>query len=91
MKFTNTQEDGYAIKKKLEAEVVTRKGHDFVIFRHLGKIILSFGIRRGSKELPHPHINKQMFLSPKDCRLFRECHITVPQYIEILKAKGKIE
>ncbi len=90
MKFTNTQEDGYAIKKKLDAEVVSKKEHDFVIFRHLGKIVISFGIRRGSKELPHPHICKQMFLSPKDCRLFRECHISVLEYIEILRAKGKI-
>ena len=90
MKFINTQEDAYAIKKKLDAEIVGKKDHDFVIFRHLGKIIFSFGIRRGSKQLPHPHVNKQMFLSPKDCRLFRECHISVPQYIDILKAKGKI-
>lgn len=91
MKFLNTQEDGWAIKKKLGAEVVTRGKHDFVNFRHGGKIVISFGIRRGSKELPHRHIHLQMFLTPKECRLFRECHITVPQYVEILKAKGKIE
>ena len=32
-----------------------------------------------------------MFLTSKECRLFRECTITVEKYIEILKAKGKIE
>jgi len=91
VKFTNTQEDGYAIKKKLDAEVVAKKDHDFVIFRHLGKMVVSFGIRRGSKELPHPHIHLQMFLTQKECRLFRQCDISVLQYIEILKSRGKIE
>jgi len=83
--------DGWAIKEKLGAEVVAKRKHDFVNFRYGGKIVVSFGICRGSKELPHRHIHLQMFLTSKECRLFRECTITVEKYIEILKAKGKIE
>ena len=97
MKFQTTQEDALAIKDKLQAErdkvraeVVTKTKHDVVKFWYGGKLIFWFGIRRGSKELPHPHIHLQMFLSQKECRLFRICDISVLQYIEILKAKGII-
>lgn len=90
MKYQITQEDALVIKDKLQAEVVAKTKHDVVVFRHAGKFIFSFGIRKGSKELPHPHIPFQMFLSQKDCRLFRQCDITVGQYIEILKSKGRI-
>ena len=90
MKFQVTQEDAIAIKDKLQAEVTPKTNHDVVIFRHDGKIIFTFGIRRGSKELPHPHIHLQMFLSQKQCRLFRQCDISLQEYIAMLKEKQKI-
>jgi hypothetical protein len=90
VKYQINQEDSLAIKDKLKAEVVPKKDHDFVRFSHEGKLIFWFGVRRGSRALPHPHVSRQMFLSQKECRLFRECTISVEEYIQILRSKGKI-
>jgi hypothetical protein len=86
-----TQEDAAAVAKKLNAECVPgARGHERVRFWHDGKLIFQFGIRRGSKELPHSFIPFSMKISQKECRLFRKCDISLEQYIEILKAKGHI-
>jgi hypothetical protein len=90
LKYQITQEDAVAIKDKLQAEVEPKTKHDVVKFWHNGKIVVSFGIRRGSKELPHPHISLQMFISQKECRLFRQCTISVDEYLAIFKSKSKI-
>jgi hypothetical protein len=86
-----TQEDASAIAHKLKAErIPDARGHERVRFWYNGKIIFQFGIRRGSKELPHSFIPFQMKISQKDCRLFRACNISLEAYIEILKSKGFI-
>ncbi len=87
-----TQSDAWAIQEKLRAEVEPgARKHDLVKFRHDGRIIFSFGIRRGSKELPHTYIPLQMKLSQKQCREFRECSLTLEAYLQILKSKNLIE
>jgi hypothetical protein len=85
------QSDAWAIQKKLEAEVdESGSKHVLVKFRHNGVLIIQFGIRRGSGELGHGYIPKQMKISQKECREFRKCNISVPAYLEILKSKGVI-
>ena len=90
MKWVITAKDADAIAEKMQA--VRRSGtrHEFADFVYNGKIILSFGIRRGSGEKPHFHVPFQMKLSQKECRLFRECSISLEKYVEILKAKRVI-
>ena len=85
------QSDAWAIQEKLKAEVeVGSRIHTKVKFWHNGKLVIQFGIRRGSKELGHGHLPKDMKISQMECREFRQCSISVPQYIEILKSKGHI-
>ena len=89
MKFL-TQEDAAAIAAKLKAEREWGRKHEIVRFRYNNRIIFEFGIRRGSRELPHNFIPNQMKISQKECRLFRKCDISLGAYIEILKAKRVI-
>jgi hypothetical protein len=85
------QSDAWAIQEKLKAEVDnTARRHILVKFWHNGVLAIQFGIRRGSGELGHGHLPRDMKISQKDCRLFRKCDMSVEQYIEILKSKGHI-
>jgi len=85
------QSDAWAIQEKLKAEVdSSARKHVLVKFRHNGMLIFQFGIRRGSKELPHEFIPNQMKISQKECREFRQCSMTLDAYIEILTSKGAI-
>ena len=82
-----TQTDARAIAKKLNATLKPGRKHDIVEIRLNGKYIGQYGISRGSKEHPHDHISRQMFLTAKQCREFRECSLSVEDYIKILTAK----
>jgi hypothetical protein len=85
------QDDAWAIQAKLKAEVVKgSRHHTHVRFWHDGKVVIQFGIRRGSGELGHGHLPKNMQLSQPECRQFRICTLSVERYIEILKKKGVI-
>lgn len=83
-----TQKDAEAIAKKLNAERKQGRKHDIVVIRVSGKYIGQFGICRGSKDQCHDHISRQMFLTAKQCREFRECSLSLEAYIEILRSKG---
>lgn len=85
------QDDAWAIQKKLNADVeVGSRIHTRVRFFHNGKLAIQFGISRGSKELGHGHLPKEMKISQKECREFRQCNITVEQYVKMLQDKGHI-
>ena len=85
------QSDAWAIQEKLKAEIDnTARRHILVKFWHNGVIAIQFGIRRGSGELGHGYIPKEMKISQKQCREFRQCSISVEAYVEILKSKGLI-
>jgi hypothetical protein len=85
------QEDAWAIQKKLKAEVDnSSKHHTQIKFWHEGILVIQFGIRRVSAELGHGHLPKDMMLSQKDCRTFRQCSMYLQDYIQILKSKGII-
>ena len=83
--------DGWAIQKKLDAEVDnSARRHILVKFWHNGVLAIQFGIRRGSGELGHGHIPKDMKISQKECKEFRQCSLSLEAYVEILKSKGII-
>lgn len=85
------QSDAWAIQKKLEAQVEDGRGpHTQVKFWHNGVLVIQFGIRRGSGELGHGHLPKDMKISQKECREFRQCSLSVQGYVEILRQKGVI-
>lgn len=85
------QSDAWAIQEKLKAEVDnSARRHILVKFWHNGVLAIQFGIRRGSGELGHGYLPKEMKISQKECREFRKCNISVEAYVEILKSKGHI-
>jgi hypothetical protein len=81
--------DALAIAKKLKATIVPRSRHDFAQFWYQDKMIFSFGIGRGKSGL-YDYIPRQMFLSPRQCRDFRDCTMTLDQVIALLKDKNMI-
>lgn len=91
MKWLFTAEDARAIADKLvAAHDPGRNGHEGVDFYYNGRLIFSFGIRRGSKDQGHNFIPRNMHLTQKECRLFRKCDISLARYIEILRERGLI-
>lgn len=85
------QSDAWAIQEKLKAEIDnSARRHILIKFWHNGVLAIQFGIRRGSGELGHGYIPKEMKISQKECREFRKCNISVEAYVEILKSKGHI-
>jgi hypothetical protein len=86
--MTLTQEDAVAIAKKLKAEIKPGRKHDIVVFRHEGKYIAQFGIQRASKDKPHDYVPRQLFMTSKQGREFRQCSLSLESYIELLRAKN---
>lgn len=86
MKWLLTAEDARAIAVKLMANYEPgRARHEGVEFWHNGRVVVRFGIRRGSKDQGHNYIPRSMYLSQKDCRLFKQCDISVNRYVEMLR------
>jgi len=83
-----TQTDARHIAKKLQAEITPGRRHDIAVFRHNGKRIMQFGIQRSSKEQCHDYVSRQMFITAKQCREFRDCSLSLEAYAQILSAKG---
>jgi hypothetical protein len=91
VKWKFDADDAIAIAEKLGANrLIDRKRHENVQFRYNDRIIFTFGIRRGSGEKGHNFIPRQMSLSQKECRTFRDCTMSLEQYIQILRGKGLI-
>jgi hypothetical protein len=86
-----TKKDAEVIAEKLNARIVTGKRHDIAQFWHEGKLIVWYGIRRGSQaNLPHNHIPRQLNITPHQCREFRICKMDLDALIVSLRAKGII-
>ena len=84
------QDDAWAIAEKLEAKIESGRAHELAVFRYQGKRIADFGIRRASQEKGHDYIPKELFLTPRQCRDFRRCSMTLKAYVELLVEKGHI-
>jgi len=86
-----TANDAWAIATKLKAEIVTKKkAHDLAKIMHNGVQIAQFGIRRGSGELGHGHIPKDIHLGPHETKLLAQCRISREEWLALLKKKGII-
>jgi len=88
-----TKELALSIAKKLEAEIQKRskKAHDLAKVYHDGKLIASFGIRRGSKKnLGHDFVPAALYVGPNQARLLGQCPLKREEWLEILREKGKL-
>jgi hypothetical protein len=72
-----------SIARKLKATIDTSgKAHDLACVYHEGRLIASFGIRRGSKKsLGHGHIPNDLTLSPHDTLLLANCPMSREEWI----------
>lgn len=83
-----TGEHANALVKKLKAEVrKNRSNHNLAVVYFNGERLTQFGLRRGSKELPHDHIPDTLRLSRHDTRRLVDCSISVEQWAEIFNSE----
>ncbi len=70
-----TKDHAKKIAKKLKAVIdQSPKAHDLACTCHGGRLIATFGIRRGSrKSLGHGHIPEDLQLSPHDTLRLANC------------------
>ena len=85
-----TQRHAEAIAKKLGCSSREAKAHKYAELFVGGKLILRFGIRRASKDVPHGHLPKDLYLKQKECRELHDCTFSVEQYLQLLTEKGII-
>ncbi len=87
-----TKELAGQIAKKLKAKIIKgSRRHDFAQVFHGGKLVASFGIRRGSKKnLGHDHIPDQIYVSTREAKLLGQCPLSRDEWINILTEKGKV-
>ncbi len=86
-----TKELAEEIAKKLKAKKRTGTAHDIALIHHEGKLVASFGIRRGSrKDTGHDHIPGQIFLGARNARLLGECPLSRNDWLKIMGEKGKL-
>ena len=78
--------DALDIAAKLEADVKKKTAHDIAIVRRDGKLITTFGIRRGTRA-GHGHLPNQLFLSQQQTKLLAACSISKAKYFEIIVSK----
>jgi len=83
-----TQKHAATIASKLKCRIVEGRRHAIAMLYEAGRLIASFGIRRGSREEPHDYIPKQLHLTQKQCRELCDCTRNRENIIEILRTKG---
>jgi hypothetical protein len=84
--------DAINIARKLGAKIEKDGAHQIASFFYEGIFIFEFGIRHGSKST-HGHLcgeNKVLHLSESNALSFSRCHITMNEYVRILREKGVI-
>ena len=89
-----TKEHAEKIAKKLGAQMDQRKGrpHELAKVYHNGKLVTSFGIRRGSKkDAGHDHIPGSLYTTPSQARLLSDCPWSKGDWLAHLDNKGYIE
>jgi hypothetical protein len=88
-----TKELAIEIARKLGASKHSKKNrpHDLYQVSYGGRIVATFGIRRGSeKDKGHDHIPGAIHLSPHDAKLFGQCDHTYDFWVEQMQQKGLI-
>ena len=87
---TLTSREAQQIASKLEAEIKEGRGHARALIRWQGRIVASYGIRRGSRETSHDYVPKQIFLTFRETLDLARCPLTKEGYFEILRQRGKL-
>ncbi len=85
--------DALNIARKLGAEVEAGGNHQRACFRHNGRLILTFGIRNGSKS-GHGHLVGEMGdlrLNGRKAKQLAECTMSKDEYVAHLTGVGLIE
>ncbi len=88
-----TKQMAKKIVSKLKATRADRHStaHDLMVVTHDGKIIVSFGMRRGSKkELGHDHIPRELGVSMGFAKKLALCSKYRDDWIREMKNRGHI-
>jgi hypothetical protein len=78
------------IAKKLDAERFEGRGHERVLIKWNDRLIGQFGIRRGSGDLSHNYIARQIFCSMRQALELARCTMTREDYFEMLRIHGRL-
>jgi hypothetical protein len=85
---TITKEHAVKIAGKLKATLREGSAHTSAEIFHEGRLVASFGIRRGSKkDQGHGHIKNDLYLSLNQTKQLAACPLSREQWLEILKDK----
>lgn len=83
-----TKELAEKIAVKLGAVYCDTGAHKMAFIYHEGKLVASFGIRRGSnKEQGHDHVPGEVNLSTGKAKRLGQCPMSKEQWIEEMRAK----
>jgi hypothetical protein len=87
-----TTRDAEKIAKKLGAEIETdRSAHDRAVIVEGGISVAHYGIRRGSRpDTGHDHMPKDLHITMGQCKRLSACTLSREQYVELLRAQGRI-
>lgn len=89
-----TKQLALSIVNKLGAEMDERpkRPHDVAKVYEGGKLVATFGIRRGSKRnAGHDHIPGKLYLSPHNTKLLGQCPYSRKEWIDHLIEKGLVD
>jgi hypothetical protein len=87
---TLTSKEAEEIATKLNAEIQEGRGHKRVLIRWQGRVVASYGIRRGSRETSHDYIPRQIFLTFRETLDLARCPLSSSQYFELLRSRGRL-
>jgi len=84
-----TSKDADQIARKLGAERKEGKKHEQAVIRsETGRLLGRFGIRRGSKELSHDHIARQINVTMREARDLASCPMSREDYFREMRQRG---
>jgi len=82
------QKHALTIAKKLGCAFREGKAHQYADLFVQGKLIVSFGIRRASREVGHGHIPRDLNITQKQSRDLHDCTLSKEEYLEVLRQKN---
>ena len=85
-----TQTHAENIANKLSAEIVNKRRHDVAVIKSDGVLLGSYGIRRGSKELGHDYIPRQIGVAMRQAQDLANCPMSKEEYFEEMREQGRI-
>ena len=85
-----TAREARDIATKLGITPTIGRNHGNVLVILSGKVIGRYGIRRGSGDLNHNYIAKQLGVGLRDARDFARCPLSIDGLKEKLKARGRL-